>query len=126
MGQPAARLGDPGVHVSGAGKILDGCTTVRIEGRLAVRRGDKVQHNSHPEVITTGEPTVRIGGAGLLAARTGDKMSCKGCVGPGSSTVRIGLTAEGHCLQTASDNGAAYVQPADTTPAHGRGLPPTQ
>ena len=52
MGQPAARLADPGLHVKGAGVILQGCASVRIEGRLAARQGDEIQHNQHVEVIT--------------------------------------------------------------------------
>lgn len=111
MGQPAARITDGVLHKKGGGTILQGCETVRIEGLLASRKGDLVQHSRHKEKIITGEPTVRIGGLGLLAARVGDQVECKGCVAEGSSTVRIGRTAPGNCLKKASDQGSPYVSP---------------
>jgi len=110
MGQPAARLADPGLHVKGAGVILQGCASVRIEGRLAARQGDEIQHNQHVEVITTGEPTVRIGGK--LAARTGDKLSCSGCVDMASPTVRIGKDNDEDCLKAAASQGDMTISPA--------------
>lgn len=111
MGQPAARLADPGLHVKGAGVILQGCASVRIEGRLAARQGDEIQHNQHVEVITTGEPTVRIGGK--LAARTGDKLSCLGCVDMASPTVRIGRDPAEACLTDAHAAGDSIVTHVD-------------
>ena len=101
----------------GVGDILEGCPTVRINGLRAARLGDKVQHGQGMELIMTGEPTVRIGGAGLLAARVGDKVMCLGCLATGSDNVRIGKTAVGNCLQQASDHGTSYVIPHAQSPA---------
>ena len=125
MGQPAARITDQVLHKKGAGPILQGCPTVRINGLPAARKGDKVQHNQGVEIITSGEPTVRIGGAGLFAARIGDKVLCKGCIAKGSPNVRIGKTAPGDCLEHAQAVSSSFVAPADKTPAaDANALPP--
>ena len=123
MGQPAARITDHVLHKKGAGDILEGCPTVRIEGLPAARKLDKVQHSKSVEIIATGEPTVRIGGAGLLAARVGDQVACKGCISSGSGTVRIGRTAPGNCLKHASDQGTPYMRPSvDSSAGQAGGL----
>jgi uncharacterized Zn-binding protein involved in type VI secretion len=108
MGQPAARISDPGLHKKASGVVLEGFAPVLIGNLPAARQGDLVQHNSGTEPIVEGEPTVLIGGQ--PAARVGDKLACGGAIQSGCSTVLIGLTPQGNCLQSASDDGAAFVQ----------------
>ncbi|ODV19214.1 MAG: hypothetical protein ABT27_11845 [Lysobacteraceae bacterium SCN 69-25] len=44
------------------------------------------------------------------AARVGDRIGCGGAIQTGCDTVLIGLTPQGRCLQSASDEGSAFVQ----------------
>ncbi|TDR47462.1 putative Zn-binding protein involved in type VI secretion [Tahibacter aquaticus] len=108
MGQPAARITDAGLHKKGAGVVLKGFAKVLIGGQPAARQGDLIQHNSSSEPIVEGEPSVLIGGQ--PAARVGDKIGCGGAIQSGCTTVHIGLSAQGRCLQSASDDGSAFVQ----------------
>jgi uncharacterized Zn-binding protein involved in type VI secretion len=109
MAQPAARIGDQGLHKGGApGGVLSGSADVRIGGASAARKGDAVQHGKGKEAIIEGEPTVRINGR--LAARLGDALSCDGVIIQGCASVRIGLHPQGACLQRAAQSGAALVQ----------------
>ncbi|MCG6118317.1 MAG: PAAR domain-containing protein [Aquimonas sp.] len=108
MSQPAAREGDDVLHKGGKGAILIGCSTVLIGTRPAAREGDPVAHGKGKEPIIEGEPTVLIGGR--PAARIGDHVACEGAVAEGCESVRIGLTLQGACLQTASQEGDAFVQ----------------
>jgi uncharacterized Zn-binding protein involved in type VI secretion len=112
MGLPAARKDDDVAHKDGAGAVLEGCPTVRINGLPAARLGDKVQHNKGIETITTGEPTVRIGGP--IAARITDKVGCGGFIAVGSPNVRIGRDTEESCLASAAESGAMMVTAADS------------
>lgn len=58
-GMPAARVGDMLVCVGGPDVIAMGSATVAIGGPPAARIGDMTAHGG---VITTGFPTVMIGG----------------------------------------------------------------
>lgn len=109
MAQPAARIGDQGLHKGGApGAVLSGSPDVRIGGAPAARKGDTVQHGKGKEPIVQGEPTVRFNGR--LAARLGDELGCEGVIIQGCASVRIGLHPQGACLQRAAQSGAALVQ----------------
>lgn len=58
-GMPAARLGDICLCVGPPTTIASGSATVLIGGQPAARLGDKTTHGG---VISTGFPTVMIGG----------------------------------------------------------------
>lgn len=58
-GMPAATVGTPGVCAGPPDAIAMGSATVWIGGRAAARVGDQCLHGG---VITTGCPTVLIGG----------------------------------------------------------------
>ncbi|MBN8742126.1 MAG: hypothetical protein BGP24_18170 [Lysobacterales bacterium 69-70] len=108
MGQPAARITDAGLHKKAAGAVVNGFPEVLIDGQPAARQDDLIQHGNSTEPIVEGEPTVLIGGR--PAARVGDRIGCGGAIQTGCDTVLIGLTPQGRCLQSASDEGSAFVQ----------------
>ena len=89
MGLPAARIYDAVAHPA-AGVIVEGSPNVFISavGRGAARKGDLVEHDDGLEVITEGEPTVRINGK--PAARITDEVTCGGRISTGFPRVRIG------------------------------------
>jgi uncharacterized Zn-binding protein involved in type VI secretion len=57
--QPAARVGDMLTCAGPPDVISKGSATVKIGGQFAARKGDMTAHGG---VITTGFPTVKIGG----------------------------------------------------------------
>lgn len=95
----AARIGDP--HVCPAfdgpkphvgGPITTGMPTVLIGGPPAARVGDMAACAGPPDVISTGESTVLIGNR--LAARLTDSTAHGGKIVAGCPTVMIGKKAE--------------------------------
>lgn len=119
-GKPAARVGDmhlcpmatpgtpPAPHVGGA--VWGGCMTVLIGGRPAVCVGDMAMCAGPPDAIAMGSPVVLIGGR--MAARMGDLTIHGGTIIEGLPTVLIGEgpSPQVNALQSAADNGAAFVE----------------
>jgi YD repeat-containing protein len=68
-GQPALRIGDPGVHSSCCGpntwKCAEGSATVFINGLPAVRLGDGTTHCGGSGKMIEGSPNVLIGGPSI-------------------------------------------------------------
>ena len=96
MGKPAARK-EIDVHTcpmtSGSvphvgGLIIEGCSTVSINGQPAARKGDKAACTGAVDTIQTGSTKVSIGGQ--PAAREGDQTIHGGFITSGSPNVNIG------------------------------------
>jgi uncharacterized Zn-binding protein involved in type VI secretion len=66
-GQPALRLGDPGVHSTCCGpntwECVEGSATVFVNGRPKVRVGDATAHCGGAGKMIQGSPDVIVGGA---------------------------------------------------------------
>jgi uncharacterized Zn-binding protein involved in type VI secretion len=77
----------PQPHVGGP-IMPPGMLTVRIGGKPAARVGDRCVCAGPPDVIAAGSLTVRIGRA--FAARLGDKTAHGGVITTGCPTVLIG------------------------------------
>lgn len=100
MGNPAARLGDPGGH---GGAVVMGCPTVMIGGMPAARVGDMhvcpmmtglVPHVGGP--IALGSFTVLVGA--MPQARQSDMAVCVGppdMIAMGAPTVLVGMAGGG-------------------------------
>jgi uncharacterized Zn-binding protein involved in type VI secretion len=65
-----------------------GCPTVTIDGQPAARQGDMCTCTGPPDAIAKGSMTVTIGG--MAAARQGDMTAHGGSITTGCPTVMIG------------------------------------
>ncbi|MFA6198945.1 MAG: PAAR domain-containing protein [Bacteroidales bacterium] len=95
MAKSAARIGDISTgHDCHPPQIaIKGSNNVKINGRGALRLGDKFsphccEFECHPGFLAEGSSTVTING--IPAGRIQDSIGCGGSVATGSSNVMIG------------------------------------
>ena len=110
----AARIGDDHAcplvdsQPHRGGVITTGEPTVRIGGKPAAREGDVALCQGPTDCVSAGEPSVRIGGK--PAARLGDPTAHGGQITAGCPTVQIGNTRQRDALQRASISGSVFCE----------------
>jgi len=106
---------DPGPKPHVGGPITTGAPTVLIGGMPAARFSDTAVCVGPPDTIVRGSPTVLI--CNQMAARQGDNTSHGGVIVVGMPTVLIGEAGSAGGGGGGGGGGVAAAPPADPAPA---------